>query len=187
MALLPCLIPSSEQYQHSKFASIVVFARQCVFPKQYFAFQNKVIERILNKRDFTSSDTLFVLRIIWGKGLILYSHPVLAGHRANFVQSKTTLFYRLPFRTSVTPSTNRNLLKSLTQNTGFALPLESLYVFYSFGGELSPVFFFCVQLSVMTFVSTTFFLYLCVSTLTCQWCVAGDYICVFGTCFIIIF
>lgn len=29
-------------------------------------------------------------------------------------------------------------------------------MFYSFGGEPSPVFFFCVHLSVMTFVSTTF-------------------------------
>lgn len=55
MSLLPCLIPSGEEYQHSKFAFFMVFASQCVFPKQYYTLQNKVIERILNGRDFVST------------------------------------------------------------------------------------------------------------------------------------
>lgn len=111
-------------------------------------------------RDFTSRDTLYVLGRIWGKSLILYSYPVLAGHRANFVQSKITFFYRLPFRTSIIPSTNQNLLKSLIQNTGFALPLESLLCFILLGA--SPYLYFS---SVFAFQSWS--LSLLPSSFTC--------------------
>lgn len=117
----------------------MVFASQCVLPTQCLIFPNKAIERILNGKDFMKtqrkSDTLFAFRMIWGKGLILYSHPYCRywwGTEPTLSKATGITFpSRFLSRTSITPLMIWTSLNP-TPKPRFTLPMGSHCVFDSF-------------------------------------------------------